>query len=51
MLTGCEHKIEISINITPISNDLKEKIVRWYYEDGMTFRDIRDIAHSSIGLI
>ena len=25
--------------------------MKWFYEDEMTFRDIRDIAHYSIGLI
>ena len=34
-----------------LSIDLKERIVKWYFEDGLTYRDIRDQARVSLGLI
>ena len=34
-----------------ISDDLKERIVHWYYQDDMTMEEIRDLAHCSLGLI
>jgi hypothetical protein len=34
-----------------LSVDLKERIVKWYFEDGLTYRDIRDQARVSLGLI
>jgi transposase len=35
----------------PISVDLKERIVKWYFEDGLTYVDIRNQARVSLGLI
>ena len=34
-----------------ISDDLKEHIFHWYYQDDMTMEEIRDLAHCSLGLI
>ncbi|KIM42230.1 hypothetical protein M413DRAFT_10428 [Hebeloma cylindrosporum] len=34
-----------------ISDDLKERIIHWYYQDEMTMEEIRDLAHCSLGLI
>ena len=34
-----------------LSVDLKERIVKWYFEDGLTYRDIRDQVRVSLGLI
>jgi len=34
-----------------ISDDLKECIVHWYYQDDMTMEEIWDLAHCSLGLI
>ena len=35
----------------PLSDDLKILIVNWYFEEGLTYREIRDRAQCSIGLI
>jgi len=35
----------------PLSIDLKERIVKWYFEDGMTYRDICDQGRVSLGLV
>ena len=35
----------------PLSVDLKERIIKWYFEDGLTYRDIRDQSRVSLGLI
>jgi transposase len=38
--------------MTPaLSDDLKMRIVSWYFEDGLTYREICDRANCSIGLI
>jgi transposase len=34
-----------------LSTDLKERIIKWYFEDGLTYRDIHDQARVSLGLI
>lgn len=34
-----------------ISNDLKERIVNWYFIDGMTMEDIHSISECSIGTV
>ena len=34
-----------------ISDDLKERIITWYYTDNKTMEEIRDLARCSIGLI
>ena len=34
-----------------ISNDLKERIVLWYYTDKKTMEEVRDLSRCSIGLI
>jgi len=34
-----------------LSDDLKNRIVRWYYEEELSYREIRDRAECSIGLI
>ena len=34
-----------------LSEDLKKRIVKWYFEDGLTYRDIRDQGNVSLGLI
>jgi len=34
-----------------LSIDLKERILKWYFEDGLTYRDICDQARVSLGLI
>jgi transposase len=35
----------------PLSVDLKERIIKWYFEDGLTYRDIHDQSRVSLGLI
>ena len=37
--------------VAPISDDLKERIITWYYTDNRTMPEIRDLARCSIGLI
>ena len=38
--------------MTPsLSDDLKLRMVAWYFEEGLTYRDICDRAHCSIGLV
>ncbi|KAJ7933533.1 hypothetical protein B0H13DRAFT_1523075, partial [Mycena leptocephala] len=34
-----------------ISSDLKERIVKWYLQDGQTMEEIRDLAGVSLGLV
>jgi transposase len=34
-----------------LSNDLKERIVKWYNVDGLTMKDISSTAECSIGLV
>jgi transposase len=34
-----------------LSEDLKKRIVKWYLEDGLTYREIRDLGGVSLGLI
>ena len=34
-----------------VSDDIKERIVHWYYQDDMTMEEIRDLAHCSFELI
>ena len=34
-----------------LSEDLKKRIVKWYFEDGLTYREIRDLGGVSLGLI
>jgi len=34
-----------------LSDDLKERIVQWYYEDLKTMEEIRDLSRCSIGLV
>ena len=34
-----------------ISEDLKKRIVDWYYTDGKTMEEIRDLSRCSIGLV
>jgi transposase len=34
-----------------LSPDLKERIIKWYFEDGLTYRDIRDQGRVSLGII
>ena len=35
----------------PLSVDLKERIVKWYFEDGMTYQDICDQGRVSLGFV
>ena len=35
----------------PISVDLKERIVKWYFDDELTYCDICDKTRVSLGLI
>jgi transposase len=34
-----------------LSLDLKERIVKWYFEDGLTYREIRDQGRVSLSVI
>ncbi|TFK62729.1 hypothetical protein BDN72DRAFT_735468, partial [Pluteus cervinus] len=34
-----------------VSEDLKNRIVHWYIEEGRTYRQIRDLSGCSLGLI
>ena len=34
-----------------LSEDLKKRIVKWYFEDGLTYQEIRDQGNVSLGLI
>jgi transposase len=34
-----------------LSNDLKERIVKWYNVDGLMMKDISSTAECSIGLV
>jgi transposase len=36
---------------TPLSTDLKERIVKWYYEDQDTMQQIAEQARCSIGTV
>ena len=43
---------DLILTMTPaLSDDLKIRIVSWYFEEGLTYREIRDRANCSIGLI
>jgi transposase len=35
----------------PLSVDLKERIIKWYFEDGLTYCDICNQSRVSLGLI
>jgi len=35
----------------PISDDLKQLMVGWYFEEGLTYREICERADCSIGLV
>jgi transposase len=45
-LSQCPHSMPAQL-----SEDLKRRIVKWYFEDGLTYQDIRDQGNVSLGLI
>ena len=48
VLTHCSAVATMPPSLSP---DLKERIVKWYFEDGLTYRDIRDQGRVSLSVI